>query len=632
MALLENSSPQNEYAKGFFSGLRPDPPITVSEWADSTRMLTAETSSAPGRWRTDRTPYLREIMDSLSPKYSRITKIVFMKGSQVGGSECGINWLGSIIDKNPGPTLIVQPTLDLAKDFSKRRVDTMIEAAPELSAKIRPARERDSGNTITQKNFTGGSLRFGGANAAAGLRSMPIKNLFLDEVDAYPGDVEGEGDPVELATARTRTFARNKKIFLCSSPKIAGASRIEQAYLESDQRKFYVPCPHCDYRQEIKWPQIKWENDDPKTAYFECISCHVGIEEQYKDSMLAQGEWVVENPEGTCRGYHLSALYSPLGWFTWADVVAAFLAAKHDSTRLKGFINTILGETWTERGEAPEWERLYNRRESYDIGTMPEGAVVLTCGVDVQENRIEYEVVGWGRDKESWSIEYATIEGSTDEQEVWDKLLDVLVNKTWQTSNGSIVNISMMAVDTGFKTQRVYEWCRTANQSSGNRVMAIKGQSNLAHILGAGKFMDINFNGRTIKRGVQLFPVGVDLAKTEVYSRLKLEMRIDDDGVMTAPIGFCHFPEYGPEYFKMLTAEEKRAKKIKGRTVYEWHQTRPRNEALDCRVYNIAANIRMGYNVWANEHFDLAAAKTLENAPTSVTVERRKGKWLTPRR
>jgi len=618
----------NPYARGFWAGLKPDAPITVSEWADKYRMLTAETSSAPGRWRTDRTPYLREIMDCLSPR-SRVSKIVFMKGSQIGGSEAGINWIGSIIHKTPGPTLLVQPTLDLAKDFSKRRIDKMISATPEVAEKIKPNRERDSGNTILQKEFTGGSIRMAGANSAASLRSMPIKNLFLDEVDAYPGDVEGEGDPVELATARTRTFARNRKIFLNSSPKTAGNSRIEQAYLESDQRKYMVPCPHCRHRQTIVWSRIEWEDDKPETAHMVCEACKQKIEERYKDVMLAQGEWVAHNPEAKIRGYHLSALYSPLGWYSWAEAAEQFIAAKNDTTRLKTFINTVLGETWQEKGEAPDWERLFNQRESYPIGEMPEGPVILTAGVDVQPDRIEYEITGWGKNKETWSIDYESIVGDTAQAEVWDKLLDILCNKTWTAKNGSVVNISMMAVDTGYNTQRVYDWIRQANASSGQRVMAVKGQNNLAVILGRSKDLDINYQGKTIKRGVALWPVGTDNAKAELYGRLRLQKDVDG----TYPIGYCHFPEYGTDYFKMLTAEERRARKTKGYTQYFWEKIRDRNEALDCRVYSRAAAARLGVDNWIDEHFDLWAGKTLENAPTSATVERRKGTWLTnPRR
>lgn len=617
----------NPYANGFWAGLRPDPPITVSEWADRYRILTAETSSSPGRWRTDRTPYLREIMDCLSPR-SRVSKIVFMKGSQIGGSEAGINWLGSIIHKTPGPTLLVQPTLDLAKDFSKRRIDKMIQATPEVAEKVRPTRERDSGNTILQKEFTGGSIRMAGANSAASLRSMPIKNLFLDEVDAYPGDVEGEGDPVELATARTRTFARNRKIFLNSSPKVAGSSRIEQAYLESDQRKYMVPCPHCKHKQEITWSKIVWDEDIAETVRMECEACHAQIPERFKDWMLANGEWVPTNPEGKSRGYHLSALYSPLGWYSWEEAAQEFIAAKGDITRIKTFVNTVLGQTWNEKGEAPDWERLFNRRESYTIGEMPDGAILLTAGVDVQPDRIECEVVGHGKNKETWSIQYEVITGDTAQNEPWDKLLDILCNKTWKASNGSIVNIAMMAVDTGYNTQRVYDWVRQARNSSGQRVIGIKGQ-NIPIILGRPKDLDINYQGRTIKRGIQLWPVGTDKAKEELYGRLRLEKNVDG----TYPIGYCHFPEYGTEYFKMLTAEERRARKTKGYTQYFWEKIRDRNEALDCRVYARAAAAHLGLDHWTDEIFDAFAARTLENAPTSATVERRKGTWLTnPRR
>lgn len=621
---LPPEHPSAVFGKAFYEGLKPDPVLLVSEWADKHRVLTSDASAAPGRWNTNRTPYLREIMDSLSPSCP-VTEVVFMKGSQIGGSECGINWIAYIMAQAPGPTLLVQPTVDLAKDFSKRRVETMIEATEAVKKKVKPDKERDKSSTILQKSFSGATLRMTGANSAAGLRSMPIKNLMMDEVDAYPGDLDGEGDPVMLATARTRTYSLRKKIFKVSSPKIAGSSRIEKDYNESDRRRYMVPCPHCDHRQEIKWANIKYDNDNPDTARLVCEGCREDIPEHFKDWMLARGEWVAQNPTARVRGYHLSALYSPLGWYTWAQAVREWIEAKGNATLLKTFVNTVLGETWAESGEAPEWERLYNQREDYKPNSIPPGAIVLTAGVDVQVDRLEFEVVGWGKNSESWSIDYRTLMGDPEEDAVWDELEKVIATETWETAHGTVINLKMVAVDTGFKTQRVYDRVRHLNKVCGERVLATKGMERAPAIIGRPRFLDVNYRGKAIKRGIALWPVGVDVAKTELYGRLKLERKPDG----SYPRGYCHFPMHDEEYFKMLTGEEKRGRVVKGYKVFSWQKIRDRNEALDCRVYARAAAAQIGLDRWEDASFDYEAGQSL-TAPADVgtEIERRKGNWL----
>jgi phage terminase large subunit GpA-like protein len=280
----------------FALGLRPDPLLTVSEWADRYRMLTQKASAEPGRWRTSRTPYLREIMDCLSPR-SKVESVVFMKGAQVGGTECGNNWIGYIVDHAPGPMMIVQASLDLAKLFSKQRLKTLFEETPQISDKIKPSRERDSGNTQLMKEFDGGFMKIGGANSAASLRSMPVRYLFADEVDGYPGDVEGEGDPLILAEKRTATFARRKKLFV-STPTIEGRSRISSLYSQTDRRRYFLPCPHCGAMQWLKWAQMRFDTIDKgnrkeaaNVRYVcEASGCEKEIREQHKTKMLARGE------------------------------------------------------------------------------------------------------------------------------------------------------------------------------------------------------------------------------------------------------------------------------------------------------------------------------------------------------
>lgn len=620
---LPPDHPRGVYLRSFWGGLKPDPIQTVSEWADKHRVLTSDASAAPGRWNTNRTPYLREIMDSLSPS-DPVQDITFMKGSQIGGSEAGINWLAYIIAQSPAPTLMVQPTLDLGKDFSKRRVDPMIDACEAVKRKVKPDKERDKNSTIMQKMFVGGTLRIAGANSPAGLRSMPIKYLFMDEVDAYPGDLDGEGDPVKLATVRTRTFHR-RKIFKVSSPKIAGSSRIEKEFEDSDQRFYHVPCPHCGSMQVITWDKIVWEDDKPETAHMVCADCREKIPEHFKDKMLAAGEWIARHPERKKRGYHVSALYSPLGWYSWAHAVQDWLDAQGDTNLLKTFINTVLGETWAEKGQAPDWERIYNQREEYDINSVPEGAVVLTAGVDVQLDRIEFEVVGWGKNQESWSISYRTIMGDPMQDAVWDELEKVIVTEKWQTANNTIINLKRVAVDTGFMTSRVYDKVRHLNKVAGDRVIAVKGMQAPPSIIRPSKLMDVKANGKLLRRGLMLWPVGTDFTKTEIYGRLQLERKPDGE----YPRGYCHFPMYEQDYFKMLTAEEKKPKIRNGYKVWSWEKIRDRNEALDCRVYARAAAAQLGLDLWTDEQFDEEAGLSLEaQTERDGEFERKKSTWL----
>lgn len=386
--------------------LRPDQVLTVSEWADTHRRLSGKAASEPGPWRTDRTPYLREIMDCLSSS-SPVQRIVFMKGAQIGGTECGNNWIGYVIHHSPGPMLAILPTVEMAKRNSKQRLDPLIEDSDVIRNRVRPARSRDSGNTILQKEFQGGVLVLTGANSAAGLRSMPVRFLFLDEVDAYPGDVEGEGDPVALAEARTRTFAR-RKILMVSTPTIRGISRIEREYELSDQRKYMVPCPECGTHQWLKFEQLKWPKGEPEEALYECEHCELKIEERHKTWMLQNGYWEAQAEcDGRTAGFHLSSLYSPYGWRSWAQIARAWVDAQGSDAAIKSFKNTELGETYVETGEAPDWQRLYERRDPYPAGyvhlpQVDEEYLKQLCSEQLitSKNRRGYAVREWQKTRE----------------------------------------------------------------------------------------------------------------------------------------------------------------------------------------------------------------------------------------
>lgn len=587
------------YNEGFNAGLKPDPLMNISEWADKYRILSQKASAEPGKWRTSRTPYLKEIMDCLSP-YSGIEKVVFMKGAQIGGTEVGNNFLGYIVHLSPGPVMLVMPTVDGAKRTSKTRIDPMFAAIPELKGVISDRRSKDASNTTLMKEFQGGVLVLTGANSAIGLRSMPVRYIFLDEIDAYKGDVEGEGDPVNLAIKRTSTFNR-RKIFMVSTPTIQGVSRIEYEYEQSDQRHYMVPCPYCNKRQSLKWKQIHFENDDPATATYVCEHCGAIIEEHLKTWMLENGIWEKTNPKSIVAGFHLSSLYSPVGWFSWADAVKQFLDAKNKDNLLKVWVNTVLGETWLEKGEAPEWQILFDKREDYQQEIVPSGGLFLTAGADVQKDRIECEVVAWGRNKESWSVGYFIINGDTAREEVWNELSE-FSKRYFEHSSGVMLPISRFAIDSGFATQQVYNWVR---KQPINFAMAIKGTDSGVTPLGLPTRVDLNINGKRLRRGAKVWSVGTSILKSELYQFLRLTQNEDE----SYPAGYCHFPKYGSEYFKQLTAEQLVTKMVRGYQKREWQKTRERNEALDCRVYARAASISFGI-----EQFTETKWRNLEKA------------------
>lgn len=598
LELVSSEASESQFDLGFWSGLRPDPILTVSQWADQHRVLAQVSSAMPGRWRTSRTPYLKEIQDVLSVN-NPVQEIVFIKGAQIGGTEAGNNWLAYLIDCAPGPMMAVQPTLETAKRNSKTRIKPLIESCERIRGKIQTTRSRDGGNTLLSKEFPGGILVMSGANSAVSLRSMPVRFLMLDEIDGYPDDVDGEGDPVELAEARTRTYLR-RKIYKVSTPTFEGRSKIQSAWDESDQRRFFVPCPHCMGMQWLKWAQVKWPDNEPLKAFYVCEFCEKPIHEHQKTWMLARGQWRAEKPgasHGKVVGFHLSALYSPFGSFTWGDAARKFVKAKDNPDKLREFVNTVLGETWKEKGDAPEWQLVYQRRETYEIGSVPDRVIFLTAGVDVQKDRLEIEVVGWGPEKQSWSIEYQVIMGdtsqdATEEGSPWAEL-DTYLSKTWKKASGEMLPIYRLAVDTGYNTQHVYTWVR---RHPLNRVMAVKGTDNLAMPLGLPHAVDINLKGKKIKRGLRLWPVGSGNLKGELYGWLNQHPPTAEElaAGRDYPHGYCHFPQYPEEFFKQMTAEQLVVRIVKRRRKYEWEKIRDRNEVLDCRVYARAAAAAVG--------------------------------------
>lgn len=591
-----------EIERAWRDGLTPDPLLSVSEWANRHRMLSSKASAEPGRWRTSRTPYLKAIMDCLSPT-SPIERVVFMKAAQLGATEMGSNWIGYVIHHAPGPMMAVWPTVEMAKRNSKQRIDPLIEESGVLAELIAPARSRDSGNTILAKEFRGGVLVMTGANSAVGLRSMPVRYLFLDEVDGYPLDVEGEGDAISLAEARTRTFAR-RKIFIVSTPTISGASSIEREYEASDQRRYFVPCPHCNHRQWLRFEQLRWDKGLPATAAYICEACDTAIAEHHKTWMLEHGEWRAM-AEGKTAGFHLSSLYSPVGWRSWREIAAAWEAAiskeSGSAAAIKTFKNTELGETWVEEGEAPDWQRLVERREDYRIGSVPAGGLLLVGGADVQKDRIEASVWAFGRGKECWLIEHRVLMGDTARDAVW-KQLSELLDEQWTHACGASLPLARFALDTGFATQEAYAFVRASRDA---RVMAVKGVARGAALIGTPTAVDMTQGGKKLRRGIKVFAVAGGIAKLEFYNNLKKAPDVADDGLtIRYPIGFVHLPKIDAEFIQQLCAEQLITRRNRnGFPVREWQKMRERNEALDCYVYARAAAAAAGLDRFEERHW-----------------------------
>ena len=581
-------------------GMEPDPDLTVSNWADQHRWLSSRGAAEPGRYRTARTPYLREIMDALSPKHPA-QKISFMKAAQVGATEAGNNWIGFVIHHAPGPMLAVLPTVEMAKRASRGRIDPLIAESAALKERVNPARSRDAGNSMLSKEFPGGILVLTGANSATGLRSMPARYVFLDEVDAYPASADEEGDPVTLAEARTTTFAHRRKLFLVSTPTIKGLSRIEREFEASDQRRYFMPCPHCGEMQWLQFERLRWEKGQPETAAYHCAGCETPIAEHHKTQMLEHGEWraTATAADPHAIGFHLSALYSPIGWKSWAQIARDWGAAQGSDEMMRAARNTLLGETWVESGDAPEWQRLADRRERFEA-QIPEAGLFLTAGVDIQKDRIEVDVWAWGRGLSSWLVDHIVIPGGPDSDAAWDQLTTLLA-RTWTHASGAVMPIAKLAIDTGYESAAVHAWTR---QQGYEQVIAIKGMEgfNRATPVTGPTYVDATVGGRRLKRGARLWTIATATFKAETYRFLRLERVSDEERMDGAPdpAGFVHLPDWiDSEWLKQLVAEQLvTVKNRRGYARQEWQKMRERNEALDTRVYARAAAWILGADRW----------------------------------
>jgi len=557
-----------------FAALAPRPRISISEWADRYRVVAAGTSPEPDRWRTSRVPYLREPMDSISDP--AVERVVVMAGSQLGKSELMLNVIGYYADADPSPMLLVQPTEIAMKSFRKERIVPTFRATPALAHKVTDSL-RDGQNTEILMKFDGGYLAYGWATSAVSLASRPIRVVLGDEIDRWPGSTGADGDPWAQAVQRTANF-HNRKIVAVSTPTIEGLSAIANLYEDSDQRHYHVPCPHCGTLQVLQWGNLIYKNAtgaiDLDGIYYRCGHCAERIEERSRPEMLAEGEWIPDHPEHRHRGYQISGLYSP--WVRWAELAREWIKAHADRDRRgqQEFLNLRLGETWSEEAAQVHADSLEKNREHYDA-EVPEGVVLLTAGADVQDNRIEVEIVGWGAGKQSWGIHYAIFHGDTSQPAVWEMLAGFL-GRTWQLPSGARLSLWRSCVDSGgHRADEVYEFCRR----HAPRVAAIKGRGGPGIPITTGKPTIVG------QERWLLYIVGADAGKDALYSRLML--------AEPGP-GYCHFPAevtrgYDSEYFKGLCSEKRKQRMRGGRRVSEWVQVYQRNEPLDCRNYATAA-------------------------------------------
>ena len=561
-------------------------PENLENWSKKNMVLNEKTSSLTGKWQPF--PYQREMMNALTDP--GIQKVTFLKSARIGYTKMITIFFGYIVDQEPSPVLIVQPTLDDAKGYSKDEIDIMIQDLPCLQNKIKEPKSRSSGSTILKKSFLGGALSLVGANAPTGFRRITVRFVFFDEIDAYPPGAGDEGDQIKLGEKRAVTYA-NKKFIYGSTPLEEGSSRIKKSYEESDMRKCYVPCPHCHKFQTLDFINLKWNSEIEileekiQTAHFVCKFCQKEIEEKYKSGMLEKCEWRAEKPMYDHAGFFIWSAYNPL--ISWKEIVKEFLLCKDNPEELKVFVNTVLGETWDAKTrDAFDWQKLYNRRDDYDRNSLPEDKnYILVAGADVQADRIEVEIVAYSAGMESWSVDYRVYIGKPEKMTVFQNLLE-LMKEQW---NGQYIR--RIGVDCGYASQSVYSWARHQLR---DKVIILRGFEKLPTIVGQPKHTDIKTGKKVERRAMQYFPVSTSGIKSEIYSWL----RIEEEGNC-----YFHFPStYEEEYFKQLCAEYQKPVKTKtGYTKNEWVKIRERNEALDCRVYARAVAYTLGIDRFTPE-------------------------------
>lgn len=570
----------------------PRVPLDVDEWADTHRILPPG-SANPGRWSTDKTPFAREIYKALSDS-DPCEDVVLLCATQLVKTEAGLNWMGTTISETPAPFMIVQATVNTAKRYSRLRVAPMIAHCQVLKSKVARETSRDAANSMSLKEFTGGVLVITGANAAAELASIQAKYIHFDEVDDYPLNVEGQGDPMAIARARQDTFYGRKRL-TSSTPKLPkGQSTIENMYLSGTQHQYYLPCPDCGHMQHLVWSHLKYQKDEQgqlinESVAYACESCGVLIAEHHKEKMLAAGQWVSKYPDKAIKSFHLNSLYSPIGWLSWASLANEWISAQAElalgkDEKLKTFINTRLAETVAEQAEQIESNQLLKQAEDFDPSIVPMGGLIITCFVDVQDDRLECFPWAFGEGDQMFMLKHEVIVGNPGEDDTWRKL-DAYLYTRFKHASGQSLGIEAVGIDTGgHYTHQVYNYVRSANPA--RKISALKGDNHKPGIpiLGKASVVDVNWRGGVVKGGCKLWMVGVNTAKDLFHNRLKR-------------IGMVHLSKHmPPEIFDQLTSEKRVAQRTSRGLRFMWvkHHSNTRNEALDGAVGAIWCAERLG--------------------------------------
>ncbi len=542
----------NAYKIGFSRGIKPDKTLSISQWADKKRQLPKGASAEPGQWRTSRFPFVREPMDELSLQ-STTQQVKVIKGTQVGGTEIGNNFIMSNIDQNPSTMLLILPTESLMKKHRKLKLVPSIKAMPDLAKKIKAGKTKDDLGDAEGMEFTGGHLVFGHSNSTANYRSLSIPNICLDDVDGFPLDVEGEGSPMDLAKKRADTFS-NRKIYINSTPTTEGESNIQTEFENSDQREYYMPCPHCKELVFFEKDKFIFEYDEityqlKGDVLFSCEHCGSLIEEYHKTWMMDEkngAKWVPHNPGHEHRGYRIPSYLSPLGFLTWNEIFQEFLDAKKEMNRgndkkMKTWTNTRAAKVWSKQFEKLELKFLMDKKEDYNA-EVPYGVMILIAAFDTQDNRIEGEVIGYGANNEKWHIEKKVFMGDPAQHEVWEELDDYIQNTKFYHADG-VMKIYAAGIDSGGnKTKHVMAYCKSR---MAKRIYALKGANTLDAPLVS--LRDAKYS----KYKTPFLLVGVQQAKDDVWSSLK---------ITSAGDSYRHFPNkdtYNGDYFEQLLAEHK---------------------------------------------------------------------------
>lgn len=566
-----------------YQAFKPPEKLTLSEWADRYAFLSAESSAEGGRWHT--LPYQKGIMDAITDP--RVEQVTVMKSARVGYSKILNHAIAFHIHQDPCPIMLVQPTIEDAQGYSKEEIAPMLRDTPCLKGLVSESKAKDGANTILQKQFPGGTLSLVGANSPRGFRRVSRRVVLFDEIDGYPASAGAEGDQIKLGIRRTEYYW-NRSIVAGSTPTVKDFSRVERMFLQTDQRRYFVPCPDCGHMQYLKWPNIRWTDGDPSTAGYCCESCGVIIPHSKKRWMVERGEWRATAPgNGKHVGFHIWAAYSYSPNATWPNLVEEFLDAKNDAEQLKTFVNTVLGETWEdEYASKVGADSLLERaaEEQYQQYVPPAEVLALTIGCDVQDDRLSLSVWGWGREEEGWLIDRVKIYGSPSRPEVW-KQLDEILQKPYVNEADEEIKVLCCAIDSGgHHTQEVYQYSR---ERAAMGVIAIKGMSQKGKPpLGKATKVDVDYKGKALKKGAQLFPVGVDTVKSLLFGRLKH----NEPGA-----GYLHFfPTIGTDYFEELTAEKQILRFRNGYPERVWvKKSQAPNEALDEMNYAYAALHRL---------------------------------------